>query len=122
MTIPMQDVFSFWEADLDGEAVPSGTPVSCGALALAIELQTADWTEDEAGAELARRCDARSLHAAQEALVEALQTSPALVVRAICASRALWLALDIVEAPTGTATRVRPNRWRLRGWRRTQPW
>lgn len=120
MTIPMQDVFSFWEADLDGEAVPDGTPVSCGALALAIELQTADWTEEEAGAELARRCDARSLHAAQEALLEALQTSPALVVRAICASRALWVALDIAEPPFGATSRTPATRRRW-GWRRTQP-
>lgn len=115
MTVPMQDAFSFWEADLTGEPITDVSRPACGALALALELQTADWTEEEAGAELARRCDARSLHTAQEALLGAFQNSPVLLVKAICASRALWVALDIVEPPSAPArTSVPKQRWGFR--------
>jgi hypothetical protein len=74
MTLPIHDVFGFWEADLTGVQAPQ--PATSGALALAMELQTADWTEEEAGAELARRCDSDSLHTAQQTLVEAFQMRP----------------------------------------------
>ena len=109
MTVPMQDVFAFWEDDITG--VRASDPSTCGALALAMELQTADWTEEEAGAELARRCDSRSLHAAQQVLLEAFQKSPVLLIRAICASRALWVAIDITdERPVPCPSSPSPRR------------
>jgi hypothetical protein len=113
MTLPIQDVFRFWEADLTGVQAPQ--PATGGALALAMELQTADWTEEEAGAELARRCDSRSLHTAQEVLLEAFQKSPALLIRAICASRALWVAIDLTDAtPESVPSRRARRLWPLR--------
>lgn len=111
MTVPMQDVFAFWEADITGAR--GAGPSTCGALALAMELQTADWTEEEAGAELARRCDSRSLHTAQEVLLEAFRKSPALLIRAICASRALWVAIDITDATAAPSPSAK-RRWPFR--------
>lgn len=90
------ELFDFLEASLAGvavERVESATPVD--ALELARELANADWSEDEAGRELARLASYQALRAAQSRLLGALLTSPYFEGRGIRVSRILWVALDV---------------------------
>ena len=98
MTTPAQDVFEFWEASLSdrGDALPH----SCTSdpLSLSRELHVGEWSEQEAGLELARRCSLTDLRAAQTQLLATLQWSLVALPQVIGVSRALWIALDIAAA------------------------
>lgn len=61
----------------------------------AAELANDDWTEEEAGWELASLCDHSELHSAQQALLAGLARSPYVDVRGIRMSRIIWKALDV---------------------------
>jgi len=98
MTTPAQDVFEFWEATWKQDGTVTDSSWTLDALSLALELQDAEWSEREAGAELSRRCTVTDLRSAQSQLQARLLWSPVVLPRAICASRALWIALDISSA------------------------
>ena len=61
----------------------------------AAELANDDWTEEEAGWELASLCDHAELHDAQRALLAGLANNPYADVRGIRMSRIIWRALDV---------------------------
>lgn len=61
----------------------------------AAELANDDWTEDEAGCELASLCDHSELHSAQQALLAGLARNPYVDTRGIRMSRIIWRALDL---------------------------
>ena len=60
----------------------------------AAELANDDWTEDEAGFELASLCDEGELRRAQQALLAGLARNPYVDFRGIRMSRILWKALS----------------------------
>ena len=98
MTTPAQDVFEFWEASLSDVDDGSQHQRNMHPLSLSVELHSGEWTEQETGAELARRCSLTDLRSAQTQLVAMLQSSPVVLPRVIGVSRALWIALDIAAA------------------------
>jgi len=61
----------------------------------AAELANDDWTEEEAGFELASLCDQDQLHTAQQALLAGLATNPYVDPRGIRMSRIIWKALEV---------------------------
>jgi hypothetical protein len=90
------DLFAYLEADIvhaQGSRPPS-VPKAMDVIFRALELATDEWSEGEAGAELARLFARGELWAGQTRLLGALQRSPFVQVRGIRASRALWSALD----------------------------
>ena len=60
----------------------------------AAELANDDWTEEEAGWELASLCDQTELHLAQQALLAGLARNPYVDFRGIRMSRIIWNALE----------------------------
>ena len=60
----------------------------------AAELANDDWTEEEAGWELASLCDQAELHTAQQSLLAGLARNPCADIRGIRMSRIIWKALD----------------------------
>ena len=61
----------------------------------AAELANDDWTEEEAGWELASLCDQAQLHTAQQALLAGLVSNPYVDARGIRISRILWKAMSV---------------------------
>jgi len=89
------DLFEFLEADLKSLRPRGGEAARLeDALPRAFELVSSEWTEVEAGQELARLCDYAALRNAQSTLMAAMLVSPIVLVREILAARALWVAID----------------------------
>jgi hypothetical protein len=92
------DLFHFLEADLSGESAVDTVarrdthPVDV--LQRAAELANSEWSEEEAGAELARLSTPEAMHAAQRRLICALFANRALDLVGIRMTRIIWKALD----------------------------
>ena len=61
----------------------------------AAELANEDWTEEEAGLELASLCDQAQLRTAQQAVLAGLVNNPYVDARGIRISRILWKAMSV---------------------------
>ena len=93
-----RDLFRFLEADLSsaGDVHTATRLDDCqvDVLHRAAELANEDWSEEEAGAELARWSTRDALHAAQTKLISALFANRALDLVGIRMTRIIWRALD----------------------------
>jgi hypothetical protein len=91
------DLFRFLEADLSSagslDTVPGGPGKPVDVLQRAAELVNDDWSEEEAGAELARLSTREALHAAQTRLISSLAANRALDLVGIRMTRIIWKAL-----------------------------
>jgi hypothetical protein len=92
------DLFRFLEADLSSagalDTVAGGGEYPEEVLQRAAELANDEWSEEEAGAELARLSTRDALHAAQTTLIGALFANRALDLVGIRMTRIIWKALD----------------------------
>jgi hypothetical protein len=93
-----RDLFRFLEADLsragDVETVTCRCAYAGDVLQRAAELANEEWSEEEAGAELARLSTRDALHGAQTRLISALFANRALDLVGIRMTRIIWKALD----------------------------
>ncbi len=96
MPTPNDELFDYLERSLVAaedfdlpDALCSRDP-----LELAMELANDEWSEDEAGRELARRASYDDIRLAQANLLCTLMRNPAVDIRGIRMSRILWAALD----------------------------
>ena len=96
MATSFGDLFAYLEADViqTQSMRPPPVPRGMDVILRALEIATDEWTEGEAGAELARLFRRDELWAGQTRLLGALQRSPLVQLRGIRASRVLWSALD----------------------------
>jgi hypothetical protein len=91
-----RDLFGFLEADLSNSGnvdTVSGWDTPVDVLQRAAELANDEWSEEEAGAELARLSTPRSLQAAQATLISALAANRAVDLVGIRMTRIIWKAL-----------------------------
>lgn len=96
MSMSAGDLFAFLELDVAKveHARPAMGATDGDPVLRALELATAEWSEVEAGAELARLHGRAEIRAGQTRLLAALCRSPFVEVRGIRAARVLWSALD----------------------------
>src|SRR4051812_47870269 len=85
-------LFAFLEADLAPQVTVASPEAEKDADPVwrALELATPEWSEQEAGAEMALLWDRETLRAAQTRLVAALHRCPFVHRRGIRAARILW--------------------------------
>lgn len=91
-----RDLFGFLEADLSNAGnvdTVSGWDEPVDVLQRAAELANDEWSEEEAGAELARLSTPEALHAAQTTLISALAANRAVDLVGIRMTRIIWKAL-----------------------------
>ena len=91
----MEDLFAFLERDLAGERQASTAMLGVlSPLEQVAELANADWSEDEAGTELARTCDRLDLLWAQHLLLNSLMRNAGLDRQGVQMARIVARALS----------------------------
>jgi hypothetical protein len=94
MRRPDDDVFAYWERTWT-DALPVRTEGCVDVLARAAELINDEWSEAEAGRELAELASCDQLHGAQIRLLEVIVRTPFPDVGRIRLSRVIWAALGV---------------------------